>query len=544
MPLWHPFFVSLSDKLFDLRVSCDKDFDLVIVGGGIAGAGIALEASQRGLKALLTERDDFGGEASAGCFGILHGGVRYLQQFDLPRLFESAREQQILRRIAPNHFLPLPIVFPCRGLGIKSRWVLSSAIRLFEAIAGFRNSGIIEETRLASLGTLSAAELIREFPGMPEPQPSSGVVYSDAQFASTQRFLMAVLRSAVRAGARCMNYTELSDIKLRGVRSGEQGRWKIQLRDRLTNQSQLVSCSCIINATGHHLEHFYNEHLAPELGAENLSPRRFVKAIQLVIPRCFNRGVAMESPQYDAGSRIKRGGRSFFLIPSGPHTLVGTYEIVADAADSFAISSEEIDSFMGELVQSYRFERTPQVLSAWGGFIPLEWMKDGKKYSVARDDLLLEHGSPLRAISIAAVKYSTFRKTAERVVDRLARTPGLSPRRSISSNVPLLGSEMGGIDSFKSKFGEILSRYQGEVDVEYLYRSYGSNIASFPELAARYGTADLWGLEIAFAREFEFARTEEDFLRRRLPISRSLTLDSASIARVSEFFSMPYGRNR
>ena len=520
-----------------------KSFDIIVVGGGIAGAGIALDASQRGLRVLLVEKSDFGGEASAGCFGILHGGVRYLQQFDFKRLFESAREQQILRIVAPNHFQPLPIVFPCKGLGMKSNFVLTSAIGFYELIAGFRNCGVGEEIRLPGLKRIRRNELLNSFPGLLRADPTSAVIYSDAQFSSTQRFLLSVIRSAVRAGAEVLNYNVISEIIPVSVNEGVRSSWEVEIRDEATGSSQHVSATFLVNATGHNLESFYSEKLARYFGEKPMEPRRFVKAVQLILPRLFDQGLALESAAKDDGSVISRGGRSFFLIPNGQHTLVGTYEQISESGQSAEITEVEINEFINELVTAYDFTEKPKVLAAWGGYIPLDWVREDRSYSVSRDDLIVEHyaadgsSSTLpRALSVAAVKYSTFRKTAERVVDKICNDSFKSAGASISKQVPLFGSEVESFDLFKEKYREILMRFNADAFPEYLYRSYGSAISELAKLKAELDCESFIELETEYFRRYEFARNSEDVLRRRLPFSRSVAMSSEDKTKIEGAF--------
>jgi glycerol-3-phosphate dehydrogenase len=187
-------------------------------------------------------------------------------------------------------------------------------------------------------------------------------------------------------------------------------------------------------------------------------------------------------------------------------------------------------------MQSYRFEAPPVVLSSWGGYIPLEWVKEGSTYSAARDDLLLDHSLSHQVMSVAAVKYSTFRRTAQRVVDRLSRAFGDRLSTSISHRIPLVGSETIGFEDFRNRFRELISSYADEVDAEYLYRTYGSSIEELSKLRSKSDIRSFFELEIAYLREYEFARLPDDILKRRLSIARTSDLDDRARSRLMDLF--------
>src|SRR5690606_6326081 len=123
----------------DLRQFENQEFDLLVIGGGINGAGIAWDAALRGLKVALVEKKDFGGATSAGCFKIVHGGMRYLQHFDLPRLFESVKEQKFLRKAAPHLVHPMPFLVPCYGYVMRGRGIMNIGMSIYDVLSCLKN---------------------------------------------------------------------------------------------------------------------------------------------------------------------------------------------------------------------------------------------------------------------------------------------------------------------------------------------------------------------------------------------------------------------
>ena len=163
------------------------DYDLLVVGGGIIGCGIALEAAQRGLSTILIERGDFAAQTSSACFNIVHGGLRYLQHLDIARLRFSAREQTTLCRIAPHLTEPLPVLVPCYGFGKKGREALAIAMKLYELLATGRNVGLLPERLLGDGQLLSSEKALALAPGISSEGLRGAAVFYDAKMLSSER---------------------------------------------------------------------------------------------------------------------------------------------------------------------------------------------------------------------------------------------------------------------------------------------------------------------------------------------------------------------
>ena len=169
-----------------------RHFDLLVVGGGINGLAIAWDAALRGLSVVLCEKGDFGGGATAGCFKIVHGGFRYLQNLDFSRLFRSAKEQRILRTIAPHFVQPLPILVPSYGLGKKSRAVLDLGATFYEILTAGRNNGVDESRKLPRHSVLGSADVLTIAPHLRREALRGGIVFYDAQMRNCERLTLAV----------------------------------------------------------------------------------------------------------------------------------------------------------------------------------------------------------------------------------------------------------------------------------------------------------------------------------------------------------------
>ncbi|MBP9838979.1 MAG: FAD-dependent oxidoreductase, partial [Proteobacteria bacterium] len=399
-----------------------REFDLLVIGGGINGLGIAWDAALRGLKVAVVEKDDFGGLTSAACFNIIHGGVRYLQHLDVKRLRKSVKEQRILRQIAGKIVKPLPVTVPCYGEFKKSKTFLRLGMLAYETLAVDRNKKVIGDLKLNRHQTLTQKELLNFAEGLDTQGLKAGVVFYDCQMSSSERFTLQVAKAAKRAGAAVANYLEFQSTE-----GSQNNNTTVVLVDKISQKEIRLKTKVIVNATGPHFQAVSDKILASKT-LHKQNKKDYVKGIQFVFKKDIgNFSIAVESRFKDKASKINRGGRSFFLVPWHNHTLVGTYEIPVTSTQQFSISEEEINSFLKDFKHIYQddsFNRE-NLITAWGGFIPLEKNSNQVHYKVARDDEIIDetstpqlfHQLGFHFISVVGVKYTTFRSLSEEVVN-------------------------------------------------------------------------------------------------------------------------------
>jgi glycerol-3-phosphate dehydrogenase len=527
-----------------------ETYDLLIIGGGINGLGIAWDAALRGWKVALVEKSDFGGETSAGCFKILHGGLRYLQQLDFPRIFKSLHEQRVLRALAPHLFRPLPFLVPCYGYGKKSREVLELGLRMYELLGCRRNSGVPPELRLPNHLSLSSDEVLREAPGLPANGLRGGAVFYDAQMLNCERLSLAVARSAADAGACLCNYARAvaADISDSGARLQVDS---VQVQDVLSGEQVPVRSRFVVNAAGPWVDQLWGTLFRMPVRA----PRRFVRGVQFVLPPIAGKySLAVESPKQDGDSFIQRGGRAYFLVPWQGMTLAGTYEAPEDEPErGFRPRTEDIDTFFAELSSAYRSEflSRKHLCSVFGGLIPLEPKRPGDdagRHRVCRDDELVlpasDHGGPENVLSVRGVKYTTFRALAEKTVDALERQSGRATGKSRTAETKVNGGRF----ESRLQLTEHLDRSSlGSLPAEKrqsLFENYGSNIAELwnraeedPQLLAVVGSSNVTRLEISYAVECEMALRLSDVLRRRTNLAAVGRVDDATLEAASEYMA-------
>lgn len=481
-------------------------WDLVVIGGGATGAGIALDAAARGYSVLLLERSDFGAGTSSRSTKLVHGGVRYLRQARIGLVMESLQERGRLLSNAPHIVHDLAFVLPCYrrrdvafyGLGLKAYDILAGRNQ-------FGHSSIISR---ASVQTL-----------LPTIQPQSlrgGIVYHDGQFDDS-RLLIHLLMTAVDHGAVVLNYAAVT--ALTRTREGAIDGVNIQAVEG--SGEFRVKARVVVNATGP-----FCDEVRRMVNPESSSLVAASQGSHIVLDRSF---LPAESALLIPKTP---DGRLLFVIPWHGHTLVGTTDI---ALPSVPIeprpTNEELD-FILDTAGRY-LNKQPQredILSTFAGIRPLVKAGSGNTAELARDHTILVEQPGL--ITITGGKWTTSRNMAEACVDKAAELAGLPVRPC-----PTRELRIHGYDSEASRLGPL--------------SIYGSDAKEVKKIMEANSTLALplhpklpyVGAEVIWALRGEMARTVIDVLARRL---RALFLNSKAaiemVPRVAELMSNELGK--
>jgi glycerol-3-phosphate dehydrogenase len=386
-----------------------REFDLLVVGGGIHGAAAAWDATARGLSVALVERDDFGAGTSWNSLKTIHGGMRHLQRLDLPSLRESARERSALLRIAPALVHPLPFFVPCYGHGARGRPALALALALQEALTPGRNGGLPPERAIPPSRTVSAAEALRLLPGLDPRGLTGAALWHDAQTLSSERLLLAFVHAAADGGATVANHVEAVELlRANGRVAGAR------LRDTLSGRSHEVRARALVNAAGP---------WADGLLADGRRPTPLLRARNLVLRR-------PSGAPFAVGARS--GGRFLFLVPWEGRALVGTSYEPATAAPSDPLLFLE----QARLVFPWAGLAPGDLALVHEGLVPGSGHADG----LATRGRVIDHGregGPAGLVSIVGVKYTTARALAERAIDRVLAALGRRPVACRTATTPL-----------------------------------------------------------------------------------------------------------
>jgi glycerol-3-phosphate dehydrogenase len=515
-----------------------EDYELIVIGGGIIGAACAYEASSRGIKVLLVEKSDFGSETSQGSFKIVHGGLRYLQHLDLPRLRESVRSQNYVRRFAPNLVKPLPFIVPCYGYGMKGREVLSLACEIYSILSCDRNRGVAKDQILPKYKVLSTDQLLEIAPYLEKDKLRGGVVFYDSQMLDPDRLILQVLLSAERQGAYLKNYTRVESIV------PANNIYEVNLINEITKEHKKVFSKYVINAMGPWA--YSLKDLLPCKGKYSQSETEYYsKGIQLAVKNYpLTQAISIQTKGLDTAATISRGGRAIFLQPWRNLTLIGTTDsIYKGKPDGFRIGEEEIIQFFKEVCDAYPDPKLKkaEVAFAFGGLRPIDPVlldrirggeaRDGL-VNTSRDEEFIDHKSACvqwnmpafsNIVSIVGIKYTTYRSVAVRVLDCLAKK-GLSKlnrgsdyfhygdpidvQREIKSILDMLSEKNDSVD-FKQIAAELWELFGLRA------KDFVSTLRLKSDIDFRDTRKLIDSQMICYSVQNEYAKTVEDILLRR-----------------------------
>ena len=511
----HPFSAaSRSESIATLE---GPEHDLLIIGAGITGAGIARDAAMRGLRVALVEREDFGSGTSSRSSRLVHGGLRYLEHGHLHLVFESSRERRILLRIAPHLVRPQPFIWPVYQDARVPRWKLAAGLFLYDALSLFRN--------VASHQRLSTAELLRQEPALRQPGLRGGARYYDAR-TNDIRLTLANARAAAEAGATVANHVEVRELLIDGgpaaIYTGgrRHGGYQRAVRgaianDVLSGQRLTIRARTVVNATGP-----WSDVIRRFADGSAAASLRGTKGVHIAVPRerVGNRNALTLLSPID--------GRVIFLLPAGPLTVVGTTDTDYDGPlDPVHATRSDIAYLLRSANAFFPGAHLipGDVVSAWAGIRPLVGGGTGDPGRASREHALTWTAPGL--LTISGGKLTTYRAMAREVVDEVTRALGdRRPRRSPTDRAPLPGGD------FLSADRELAAARDATgmpSTAEHLVHAYGREwrdvwaiVGSNAALAAPVSpTLPYIVAELHFAIQREMAMTLSDLLIRRMHIA-------------------------
>ncbi|WFD32763.1 glycerol-3-phosphate dehydrogenase [Malassezia sp. CBS 17886] len=492
-------------------------FDLLIVGGGATGAGVAMDAATRGLKVAVVERDDFGSGTSSKSTKLVHGGVRYLQkaimqldyeQYKMVR--EALSERRTFLHIAPYLAESLPIMIP-----VYSWWKIPyyfAGTKLYDIIAGSENMG--------TSYVLGRKKALEAFPMLRAHNLAGAVVYYDGQQNDT-RMNIALILSAIHHGAVATNHMEVVGLNKSRNADGKHAHIdSARVRDMLTGEEFWVKTKGVINATGPFCDSLRK--MDDPSVADIVAPS---SGVHITFPGYFSpRGMGLLDP-------ATSDGRIIFFLPWQGSTIAGTTDTAAKVEDHPVPGEQEIQWILDEVRNYLNADVTVKrsdVQSAWSGLRPL--VKDPK----ARDtqSLVRNHMidiSPDGLLTISGGKWTTYREMAEQTVDEAIRAFHLKPQHEcVTRQVRLIGAH----DWSRTMYVRLLQEFGLEMDVaQHLANSYGDRAWSVCSIADPTGLRyPVHGIrldlqlpyiegEVRYATRVEYAAKVTDFIARRSRMS-------------------------
>ena len=486
-----------------LQSMAAEPVDLLIVGGGITGVGIARETALRGIRTALVDKADFGSGTSSRSSRLIHGGLRYLEQRDFRLVFEASRERRVLMNIAPHLVRPLPFLFPVyRGARVPA-WQLRAGMWLYDLLAAFRNVRMHR--------WLGRKAVLRAEPGLREKDLQGAALYYDAQ-TDDARLVIATVRSAAQAGALVANYAEVSSLlkpdgRVRGA----------TVRDVLTGATHTVRALVVVNATGPWVDRVRQ---LDDPRAEPLLQLTKGAHVAVARQRLGNaHAVTLTSPI---------DGRVMFVLPWDDQSYIGTTDTDEEVSlDDVHATADDVIYLLRSANAFFPQARlAPQdVIATWAGLRPL--VRPDRQLSpseLSREHRIVE--SPGGLLTIAGGKLTTYRVMGRDMGDRVAaRLSALDGRPRTppapTDRLPLPGGESADLEVLVEA-----ARARGALAsaARHLVASYGSESAGVLNLVEQdralgrpivAGRVESWA-EVVHAAEREMAVRLTDVLVRRL----------------------------
>lgn len=490
-----------------------EPWDVVVIGGGATGAGVAVDAASRGYSVLLLEREDFGKGTSSRSTKLVHGGVRYLEQGNVSLVMEALKERGILLKNAPHLVHDLPFIVPnyswwetpFYGIGMK----------IYDLLAGKYGFG---KSKILSL-----AETIERLPAIRQDGLRGGVVYHDGQFDDA-RLLISLMLTAAERGAVVLNYAGVVGL----TKDAEGFVDGVVAEDRESGSRFKAAARVVINATGIFTDEV--RRLAEPNAPAMIAPSQ---GIHLVFDKSFLRANAAIMVPHTSDGRV------LFAIPWHEHTVVGTTDTPIDAPSYEPVAFEEEIEFVLETAGQYlsRPPKREDILSVYVGIRPLvkaAGSDSSKTSALSRDHTIHIDGAGL--LTIAGGKWTTYRHMAEDAVDHAIMLGKLEEKRCVTQTLHIHG------------YKKVKAR-RTERQAEDPLGVYGADAAQIcelaandPELGQRLDPALPYiGAEVVWAMREEMARTVDDVLARR---TRALLLNSRAATRMAPAVAKLLARER
>lgn len=498
-----------------------EEFDVLVIGAGAFGAAAARDAALRGLRTVLIERSDFGGATSAECFKMVHGGIRYLQHADIPRLRASSHERSAMLRIAPHLVQPLPIAIPTYGNGRRGRAFLAAGATAYDILTFDRNRGIRDRRRqIRRSRFLAREELVELFPHLRAPDLSGAVVFEDGQMYNPARLVLAFVTSAVDAGASACNYVEATRFLWRGA-----SVVGVRARDRLSGEEFDVRARLTLNAAGPWADYLQSD---PErFGAWRRLP--YSRDAYFIVDRAPTSayGVAVQGLSRDKDARLGRATRHLFAVPWRDKTLIGVWHrLFPEFPDAAHVQPEELATWMAELNSVYpALQLSPsEVTFANCGLVPFGETATQTELSFGKESRLIDHRAAHGVsglVSLVGIRFTTARADAARGLDMLLRQLPRAPSAADTARLPLAGGDIEDFAAFEAQ--ALLTKPDGVNDetLRALLRNHGTQYAQVLRGRDAHtvpATTTLFA-EIRHAIDHEMAMKLEDVVMRRTELA-------------------------
>ena len=477
----------------------DEQYDVIVIGGGITGTGIALDCTSRGLKTLLVEMQDFAAGTSSRSTKLVHGGLRYLKQFEVKMVSDVGKERSIVYENAPHVTTPLWMLLPIYKKGTFGKYSTSIGLKVYDFLAGVKRE---EKRRM-----LSRKEVLRREPLLNKKGLLGGGEYVEYR-TDDARLTMEVAKKAYEHGADLLSYAKVNQFQY-----DANGRVAgVHLTDELTNKSYLTKGKVIVNATGPWVEKVIN--LDTKVPGKSLL---LTKGVHIVLDRKklpLNQPIYFDTPD----------GRMVFAIPRNGKTYVGTTDTIYDEYLEHPTTSDEDKEYLLSCIRSIFPETAIEmehIESTWAGIRPLIHEEGKGPSEISRKDEIWTSKTGL--ITIAGGKLTGYRKMAETVTDLITSKLEGKRTHSVTKEMKLSGGDFfhpSDFPTFIETKAEQLSKLRmSKKDGATIAATYGTNtdliIELEKELLIELDLPLPIKLTLHYGMKYEMVLTPTDYFARR-----------------------------
>jgi len=479
-----------------------EQFDIVVIGGGITGGGIALDAASRGLKVLLLEKGDFASGTSSKSTKLIHGGLRYLKQFDFWLVKEVGTERAIVHKLAPHLILPEKMLLPLIEGGSYGKWLTSVGLKIYDILA--QVSGDDKRKMLEKKEAMALEPLL------PKKKVNGAGYYSEYR-TDDARLTLENIKTSLQYGAEALNYAEVSNFLYK------ENRVKgVVVKDHISGDEFTINSNYVVSASGPWVDELRS------INNSNKGKRlHLTKGVHLVFPHL--KLPVKHSVYFDVPD-----GRMIFAIPRGKITYVGTtdtnYNLDKDKVETDVADAIYLIAAVNNMFPSINLEME-DIESSWAGLRPLIHEEGKSASELSRKDEIFTSDTEL--ISIAGGKLTGYRKMAERVVNRIAKKmeeeEGKEVPDCITETISLCGSKFKKYKEVKKYITAIYERIKADgfskYDAWYLVTNYGVQTEAILNLYKNRTEKDsavrMVLSELEFGVAYEMVQSPMDFFIRR-----------------------------
>ena len=495
-----------------------QEFDVLVIGGGITGAGIALDAASRGLKVALVEKGDFASGTSSKSTKLIHGGLRYLKQFDFWLVKEVGSERAIVHQLAPHLVIPEKMLLPLIENGSYGKWLTSIGLKVYDILAQVNG----EDKRKM----LEKKEALKLEPLLPKKILKGAGYYAEYR-TDDARLTLENIKTSLSYGAVALNYIEVKDFLYQDDKVAGA-----MVKDHVTDESFEINARYVISAAGPWVDDLRS--INNSLKGKRL---HLTKGVHLVFP--YEKLPVKQSVYFDVPD-----GRMIFAIPRGKVTYVGTtdtnYLEDKDEVDTNLADALYLISAVNNMFPDINLEMK-DIESSWAGLRPLIHEEGKSASELSRKDEIFTSESGL--ISMAGGKLTGYRKMAERVVNQLGRKMNEASGRELpdckTAAIPLCGSDFKKYKQVKQYIDEVFSRIEKQgftpYDAWYLVTNYGKQteyiLENYEQIEGKDPETRMALAELDFGITYECVLTPLDFFIRR---TGRLYFDIHSVTRLME----------